>query len=300
MTNISLRSRFHPASETTPLVRIVVWLTALSFAAMLAFVRVATEAEFAFASTVMLPVIAVAWFVGKKEGVVYSALAAFVWVSSDIQAGLQFGGTWVPWVNGLTRFGVYALVAYLTSSLREVLIREYGLARRDALTGLLNRHAFFESGVAETGRARRYGHPLGIVFLDLDGFKRLNDTRGHKVGDLALKAVGSALARTLRDTDIVARLGGDEFAVVLPEIGFQSATEAGHKIENTIHTVLRDFSPVSVSIGVAWFENATDRFADMLDAADGLMYEVKEAGKHGVRSKQFPAVLAEFSSNEAT
>ncbi len=268
------------------------WLVALIIAGILAFVRKATEAEFAFASVMILPVCAVAWFVSRNEGVIYSALAAGVWLSADIESGRQFSAIWIPWINGLTRFGVYVLVAYLTSSLREVLVREYELARHDALSGLLNRRAFFESGVAETGRAKRYGHPLGIVFLDLDDFKQLNDTRGHEVGDLALKAVSNALVRTLRNTDVVARLGGDEFAVVLPETSFESATETAHKIANAINAVLRDFSPVSVSIGVAWFGNVADQFADMVNAADGLMYEIKEAGKHGVCSKQFPAAVS--------
>lgn len=240
---------------------------------------------------VILPICAVSWFVSKKEGLIYSALAAGVWVSADIEIGRQFSAAWIPWANGLTRFVVYALVAYLASSLREVLIREYDLARHDALSGLLNRRAFFESGVAELDRARRHGHSLGIVFLDLDDFKKLNDVRGHEVGDLALKAVSNALVRTLRNTDVLARLGGDEFSVVLPEIGFESATETGHKIANAINAALKDFSPVSVSVGVAWFENVPDHFADMVNAADGLMFEVKRAGKHGIRTKQFPAIV---------
>lgn len=279
--------------------RLAVWLMALTVAGILAYVRVATEAEFAFASVVILPVFAVSWFVRKKEGVIYSALAAGVWVSADIEAGRQFSAAWIPWANGLTHFVVYALVAYLTATLREVLVREYDLARHDALSGLLNRRAFFESGVAETARAKRYGHSLGIVFLDLDDFKQLNDARRHEVGDMALKVVGDALKRSLRNTDVVARLGGDEFAAILPETTFESATEAGNKIANAINAVLRDFSPVSVSLGVAWFENVTDCFVEMVNAADGLMYEIKEAGKHGVRSKKFTAGMAGVSSDEA-
>lgn len=116
---------------------------------------------------------------------------------------------------------------------------------------------------------------------------------------MALKGVSDALARSLRNTDVVARLGGDEFAVLLPETSFESATEAGHKIAHAINAVLRDFSPVSVSLGVAWFESVADRFVDMVSAADGLMYEIKEAGKHGVRSKKFSASMARLSSDEA-
>ena len=299
MINGFLRSVFQPTTRAKPLVRFTVWLVALCIAGALVLIRVSTAAEFAFASAVVLPVFAVAWFVSKKDGVAYSALAAFVWVSADVNIGWQFSATWVLWINWLTLFGIYTLVVHLTSSLREVLIREYETARHDALTRLLNRRAFYESGDAEAERAKRYGHPLGIIFLDLDNFKQLNDTRGHKVGDLALKAVARALFQTLRNSDMIARIGGDEFVVVLPETNFESTTEAGRKLENTINNALEDFSPVSVSIGIAWFEKVTDSFSRMVSVADGLMYEVKEAGKHGVRSKKFTAITVELSSNDA-
>jgi diguanylate cyclase (GGDEF)-like protein len=275
-----------------------VWLAALSFAAVLAFLRVATDAEFAFASAVILPVFAVAWLASKKEAVIYSALAAIIWIAADIETQRSFSANWIPWANGVTRFAVYALIAYLTSSLREVLAREYDMARHDSLTGLLNRRSFFECGASETARARRYGHSLGIIFLDLDDFKQLNDKRGHEVGDQALKAVAFALSGTLRSTDAVARLGGDEFSVVLPEATFESATEAGHKIANALQSALKDFSPVSASIGIAWFPEASESFSDMVNLADGLMYEIKAEGKHGIRAKQFPATIHPHSQGE--
>lgn len=287
MTNLSMRSLFHPTATTTPLVKLVVWFSAVGLATGLAFFRVATDAEFAFASAVVIPVVAVAWFVNKREGIGYSVLAAIVWVSADILTEREFSASWIPWANGMTRFVVYALVAFLTSSLREVLTREYERARHDPLTGLHNRRSFFEIGIAETARAKRYGHSLGIVFLDLDDFKRLNDARGHEVGDQALKAVSGALLRTLRSSDSVARLGGDEFSVILPETSFQASTDTGQKLAHAINASLKNFIPVSVSVGIAWFEQVSEDFPDMLKAADELMYEIKKEGKHGVRAQQF-------------
>lgn len=276
-----------PTATPTPLAKLLVWLIAVSVAAGLSFLRVATDAEFSFASAIILPVIAVAWFINKRQGIIYSLLAAIVWLSADIQTGREFTESWIPWVNGLTRFGVYALVAYLVSSMREVLIREYEMARHDPLTGLLNRRSFFEIGISETARAQRYEHSLGIVFLDLDDFKVLNDARGHEVGDLALKAVGEALVSTLRSSDSVARLGGDEFSVILPEASFQAATDTGHKIAHAINSALTHFAPVSVSVGIAWFERVSDEFVEMMNTADSLMYEIKKAGKHGVCARQY-------------
>ena len=137
-------------------------------------------------------------------------------------------------------------------------------------------------------RARRYGHAIGIAFLDLDNFKRLNDTQGHEAGDRALKAVAFALTGSLRVTDRVARLGGDEFAVILPEASFAAATDAGNKLSDVINLALQEFPPASVSIGIAWFELAATDFDDMVKAADALMYEIKQDGKQGVRSKRMP------------
>lgn len=274
--------------EASPHQRMAVWLVAVLVAFGLGSLRVATDAEFGFASAVILPVVAVAWLGGYREGMAYAALASLMWVSADLLADRPFSATWIPVLNGLTRFAVYALIAWLIATLRDILLRERRLARHDALTGLLNRRAFFEIGRDEMDRARRYGHAIGIAFLDLDNFKRLNDTQGHEAGDRALKAVASALTGSLRVTDRVARLGGDEFAVILPEASFAAATDAGNKLSDVINLALQEFPPASVSIGIAWFELAATDFGEMVKAADALMYEIKQDGKHGVRSKPMP------------
>ncbi len=278
-----------PTTSPRPWVKLAVWLSAVGCALGLAFIRVATDAEFAFASAIVIPVVAVAWFINKQAGIRYSVLAAVVWISADILTERNFSAAWIPWANGMTRFAVYALVAYLAASLHEVLINEYEMARHDHLTGLLNRRSFFEVGSMETHRAQRYAHAIGIIFLDLDNFKKLNDTRGHEVGDQALKAVSEALVQTLRSSDAIARLGGDEFSVILPETSFQAASETGDKLAHAINNALKNFTPVSVSMGIAWFEKVPEDFFAMLNAADGLMYEIKKEGKHGIRAQEFNA-----------
>lgn len=275
--------------EVTLPLRISVWLISVLVAIGLGFLRVLTGAEYAFVSAVILPLLVVAWIGGRREGMFFSALASLMWTAADLLAGLSFSATWIPILNGLTRFAVYILIVCLIAALREMLQREQRLARRDALTGLLNRRAFFEIGQEETERARRYGHALGIAFLDLDDFKRLNDTQGHEAGDYALIAVADVLTGFLRVSDRVARLGGDEFAVILPEATFAAATDTGSKLANEIRRALQNYPPVSVSVGIAWFERAAADFDEMLNAADALMYEIKVTGKHGVQCKHFSA-----------
>lgn len=185
------------------------------------------------------------------------------------------------------RFATYAFITHLVVMVRTLLAREREIASPDALTGLLNRRAFFEAGHAEAERSRRYGHPLAIAFLDMDDFKRLNDSQDHEAGDRALQAVANSLGGSLRNADRLARLGGDEFAVLLPEISYDAATEAGHKIAAAADVALKEFPPVSASIGIARFESAESDFSAMLDAADSLMYEIKQQGKHGMRVERF-------------
>ena len=216
-----------------------------------------------------------------------AVLAAAIWAVSDIASARQFSAEWIPWANAVTRLMTYSLVAFLAAQLRQQFEREHQHATRDALTGLSNRRAFFEAGNAEIERSKRYGHPLTVIFLDLDDFKQINDTRGHDAGDAALQATARALLGTMRSSDQVARLGGDEFAVLLPESGYDAAVEAGRKIFLSANAALADFPPVKGSVGIAWFEESNRLFPDMVKAADELMYEVKESGKNDVRSRAF-------------
>lgn len=274
------------ARDTTQRLRFATWFVSVVAIVALGYLRTATDAEFVFASVAIIPVVAVAWLGGRTDGFVLSLLAAVMWTSADLLADRQFSAGWIPYVNGLTRFAIYGFVVSLTTRVRTLLYREREIASHDALTGLLNRRSFFEVGEAEVGRSRRYGHPLAVAFLDLDDFKLLNDSQGHEAGDRALKAVAAALSGSLRTTDRLARLGGDEFAVLLPEISYEAATEAGNKIAVAADSALKEFPPVSASIGIAWFESTEGGFPTMLDTADVLMYEIKREGKHGMRAKR--------------
>lgn len=270
-----------------PLQRLAAWVAAVVLIGMLGMVRSSTDAEFAFASAAIIPVLLVAWTCGFRDGATISVLAAGMWVVADIQSGRQFSSDWVPVLNGCTRLATYVFVAYLAARVRTLLAREAELATHDMLTGLLNRRALLVAGEAEASRARRYGHSLTVVFIDLDDFKQLNDTHGHDAGDAALRATAGALRKSLRVSDKVGRFGGDEFAILLPEIGEAAAAEAGRKLVDTITAALAPFPPVSASIGIAWFDSAQADFPAMLKAADALMYEIKQEGKCGMRMRSF-------------
>lgn len=274
--------------------RCVVWSILVIAMLLLGALRTATDAELTFVLFSLFPVVVSAWVGGRWRGLFVALFGAAIWSAGDFASALgdiasdrQFSSPLIPWVNALSLFVTYALVALFVARVRMQLDSEHEQATRDALTGLHNRWAFLEEGAFEVERSKRYAHPLSVVFLDLDDFKQLNDTRGHDAGDAALKATANALRSTLRYSDRVARFGGDEFVILLPEIGYDEAFEAGRKISHAVDLALQDFSPVRASIGVAWFGEVDRGFPEMLKAADDLMYKVKGSGKNSVHVHSF-------------
>lgn len=290
---------FLPGDFWTGWRRWATWAICLSAIFLLGVLRSAIDADFTFASLAILPVLAIAWIGGKWNGLFVAILAAAMWTVADIVSDRDFSTQWIPWTNAVTRLMTYSLVALLAAQVRLQFEREHKYATRDALTGLQNRRAFLDCGAAEVERSKRYSHPLAVIFLDLDDFKQLNDSRGHDAGDEALRATAGALRRALRSSDLVARLGGDEFAVLLPETGYEATVDAGRKIADAVNAALAGFPPVKASIGLAWFGAADRLFPDMLKAADTLMYEVKESGKHDMRAQCFAAADAAGSASRA-
>ncbi|MBK8321796.1 MAG: GGDEF domain-containing protein [Betaproteobacteria bacterium] len=160
--------------------------------------------------------------------------------------------------------------------------RWYRIRTTDELTGIRNRRAFLEAGALEVARAMRHSRPLAVMFLDLDDFKKLNDTMGHGAGDEALEVTAATLGDVMRSSDLVARIGGDEFAILLSETGNDVATGAARRLSIALRDALRRFPPVTVSIGLACFEEADRPFPEMLKVADELMYESKQRGRGGL------------------
>ena len=160
-------------------------------------------------------------------------------------------------------------------------------AHQDYLTRLFNRRHFMEQGQLELSRAQRYSNLLSVFMLDIDFFKNVNDTHGHKAGDIVLQKLGDILRETLRSIDIVGRIGGEEFAVLLPETNIQKATEVAERLrEITAGTdvVLEDGLPLhfTISIGVAALKGKDTNIDMLLSQADKALYQAKESGRNKV------------------
>lgn len=160
------------------------------------------------------------------------------------------------------------------------------LASTDELTGLANRRRFTEALRNEMARARRTSQPLGLLMLDIDHLKRINDSYGHPAGDAAIRHVAEALRRGRRETDVTARLGGEEFALLLPDTDRGGAARAAERIRQELsESAVQGVGTVTVSVGVATSpEDAADEKV-LLKIADERLYLAKTAGRNQVCSQ---------------
>jgi diguanylate cyclase (GGDEF)-like protein/PAS domain S-box-containing protein len=161
------------------------------------------------------------------------------------------------------------------------------MAHHDQLTGLPNRHylaAFLPNAIAE---AQAAASMLGVVFLDLDRFKHINDTRGHETGDKLLQEVASRLRAVVRDSDVVIRMGGDEFVVVFRNVkSYDEVTlGAGRIIETLNHPIIIDQHPLQTtgSVGVSVFPRDGSNMVELLKHSDTAMYQAKDRGRNNVQ-----------------
>ncbi len=162
------------------------------------------------------------------------------------------------------------------------------LSLRDSLTGLFNRRALGERLVEELARARRYGAPLSLMMVDIDHFKRVNDTHGHSIGDVVIGHVARLLAKERRVSDIVARYGGEELVLLLPHTALEGALTLADRLRHLVaHTPFRTrdaeaHDHVTVSVGVAAFDGSMCEPRELLEAADRALYRAKREGRNRV------------------
>lgn len=167
--------------------------------------------------------------------------------------------------------------------LEQMLTRAERLASTDELTGLQNRRRFIQLLGREWASSRRYGHVFSVGIADLDGFKALNDSEGHAVGDEALRRIGVLLSSSLREVDVCARYGGDEFAFLLPHTPREGAAVALSRVADQLQRERnawgRAMADLGMSIGVASTEDkALGSPQDLVETADRALYEAKRSG----------------------
>ena len=175
-----------------------------------------------------------------------------------------------------------------------LLKRAEALSVTDDLTHLYNSRYLNLVLRRETKRASRSGRPLSLLFIDLDGFKTVNDTHGHLYGSRALVEAAAVIRNSARETDVVARFGGDEFALVLPDTGGEGAFAVGERIRERLAAyrfLAADHLDIhlTASVGVATLPDVAASSEELMQAADKAMYAVKESGKNGIQAAIAPA-----------
>jgi diguanylate cyclase (GGDEF)-like protein len=233
---------------------------------------------------------------GERRGIAAACIG-----SASILAAVELGPGWqlpLPIAGGMAATAlvvplyVVRLVRTIEQQRREAELRALKLAeavRIDALTGVLSRAGFYETIRSHQELAKTSGEHVGLVYLDLDGFKTINDTRGHDVGDIVLREVAQLLASAVRGSDSVARMGGDEFAIVVKspaseEAVLRVAEKAAEAICNCQHEAAVS-SNLGASAGVALLAPGAS-VADAIRTADMRMFEAKRRTKSLARGRQ--------------
>jgi diguanylate cyclase (GGDEF)-like protein len=163
------------------------------------------------------------------------------------------------------------------------------LSAHDSLTGLYNRNELEKRIAREVLRAARYSHALSVFMLDIDHFKQINDTHGHRVGDTVLCRLSRVLERSIRKIDFLARYGGEEFVIILPETPLPKARELAQRLCSHVaelSVAINDDKELrlTISIGIASFPEHAQTWVYLLEMADLAMYSAKKAGRNQVKT----------------
>jgi len=219
---------------------------------------------------------------------------AYVWEFQNInnQQWYQCHDQAIIWFDGrIACMEIATNITELKNSANELLIAKKHaeeLANKDELTSLNNRRAFFEQGTQLFKQATRFQHPVSVIMIDIDHFKKINDNYGHSIGDTALRIIATVLQSTIREVDILARIGGEEFALVLPETGIDKAHKLAERIRQKISdkkiTHKDETFHVTASLGIASCTITNQSLEDMLTKADDALYIAKKKGRNQVKT----------------
>lgn len=234
----------------------------------------------------IIPVAYFTWFIQRKAGIMASAVSAAGTLWANTASPLHTNHPGVAYWNALIWFGFFVSITFIVAALKSLHDRERQLSRVDSLTGIANRLAFYEFATTERNRAGRNNQPITLAYLDLDGFKVINDTLGHQMGDKVLVNVARTMQMSVRQTDMVARMGGDEFALILPDTNKAAAGTVLEKVLTMLDTAMLQKSwRITFSMGAVTFLAPPVSVQEMIAGADQVMFSVKNSGKNRLQQE---------------
>ncbi|HXH62615.1 MAG TPA: GGDEF domain-containing protein, partial [Gemmatimonadales bacterium] len=230
----------------------------------------------------LVPVLFVTWYDGIAWGTAFAIVAMALRLRTEMVEVIPPSPIGILIFNQASFAVVAGVTMFAFRYMHRTQVLLQVLAEHDQLTQVLNARSFTDRLAAELRRNRRYGRPLSLLYLDLDDFKRVNDTQGHQTGDAVLRLAADAIRRAVRQADMVGRMGGDEFAVLLPETDGELAYAAADRLATELRSLLDGSPTVTASIGVV---SSIGREADtdaVLRRADLAMYDAKRSGKNRI------------------
>lgn len=264
----------------------------------IALIDVITIERYAFFLFYFPSLMLLGWYSKSKAGYLLPLFCAGGWLVARFYSSHPMVAPVVLW-NFSVRWISFSFVLWITRQLRlrelklaeaqkeisRLLELEKNISRHDPLTGAYNSRAFRERLRDERQRSIRFKHPLSLLYIDLDGFKKMNDLHGHQFGDELLKKTVICLNHVVRNIDLVARLGGDEFIVLLPETSAEGAAVCSDRILEAFKKEI--IGDVTASIGAVSFKECPESEDEMIRIADHAMYRAKKAGKNQYALEQF-------------
>lgn len=281
------------------------WLVSVAGFAVLELVDYLTGAYISLLFPYMICAAIAVWCVGERGGVVLAACAVVISALIRHHAlmadpnGIAIGPLTEIW-NCITRLLSITLLASLVAGLRAALELERWRASCDGLTGVLNKLAFDERMAITLHRARDGGQAVLFAYMDLDGFKGVNDRYGHAAGDGVLRSFATAASQAIRSTDLFARIGGDEFVVLMAIPSCGDGDQMAAMLHSRLTAILMATGyDVTCSMGALVIDaRELSSGVSLIELADSLMYEVKRSGKNAFRTAR-PGGVVPFGERES-